>query len=152
MKSKIIVLSALFALLSCQKDKVISDELRLTQDSLQFFKTAFKAANYFSIEDNQNARNQFTDVSVEQAMQKVQFDLQQLNKHEGGNPLIPIVKTDERFVMNKAAVLNHKWIIMDYIIKDEDDSMVEIGEMLIEYTFHANRPCEFFVLSRTTYE
>lgn len=151
MKKALLLIGMSLVLMNCQQKGLSADDQNKMKDSLEYFKQAFKAANYFSIEDNLNARAQFVDIDVDDAMQKVQFDLKQLEKNEGGNPLLPIALEGEKTYMNKAAVLNHKWIIMDYYKKDNDGDMTEVGEILIEYTFHSDKPCDFFVLSKTTY-
>lgn len=151
MKKTLLLLGITLAVFGCKKPSVAEDDLLITKDSLEYYKQAFKAANYFSIEDNQNARDQFGGVDVDEAMKKVQYDLRQLEKENGANALLPIALEGERTIMNKAAVLNHKWIIMDYFKKDEDEDITEVGEIIIEYTFHSDRPCDFFVLSKTTY-
>lgn len=152
MKFTSLFLFLCLTVVGCKKPSDLEEKLSVTKDSLEYFKTAFKAANYFSIEDNQNARSQFGDVDADVAMQKVQADLYALNKNENGNPILPIALDGEKTFMNKAAVLNHKWIIMDYYKKDLEGSMTEVGELLIEYKFSKNYPTEFFVLSKTIYE
>lgn len=151
MKKVFLFLGISLTIISCKKPSEMEDAFMVTKDSLEYYKQAFKAANYFSIEDNENARAQFGSVDVDEAMKKVQYDLNQLVKKDGENALLPIVLENEKFYMNKAAVLNHKWIILDYYKKDDEGEMTEVGEMLIEYTFRAEIPCEFFVLSKTTY-
>lgn len=145
----IVSLGGLLFFCSCKKNK--DSEQNQSKDSLEYYKQAYKAANYFSIETNENAQRIFYDVGVNAAMQKVQFDLNQLNTSDV-NPLLPETKADERAYMNKAEVLNNKWIIMDYYKKDSDGMMTGVGEVLVEYRFHADRPCEFFVLSTQVYE
>jgi len=150
MKKSLLIVACSFLFFQCQKS-VSTEDFKKTKDSLEFFRQAYQAANYFSIEDNMNARAQFGDIDVDVAMAKVQNDLRLLEKEDGGNPLLPLTLEGEKTYMNKAAVLNHKWIIMDYYKKNSEGEMLEVGELLIEYTFHEELPCDFFVLSRVTY-
>lgn len=148
--SSLLILSLMMGACNQKKEKW-DEERQAYTDSITYYKNAYEAANYFSIEANENAQRVFENVGVNAAMQKVQFDLNQLNKQEQ-NPLLPETKNGIRAYMNKAAVLNNKWIILDYYQKDQDEQMVGVGEVLVEYHFHTDRPCEFFVLSTQVYE
>ncbi|WP_372473127.1 hypothetical protein AB4865_10020 [Capnocytophaga sp. ARDL2] len=145
----VVIFGLAFSFISCKKEVSVEDYFK-QKDSLQYFKQAYKAANYFSIEDNENARAMFTDTQVENAMDKVRFDLaQESNKSDG---FLKIGRSaDERIFINKAAVLNNKWIILDYYVKDETGNPVEVGELLLNYQYHAERPTEFHVLSSNVY-
>lgn len=114
-------------------------------DSLKIYKNMFKEANYFSIDENKNAQKKFNEYHYEDVMKKVLNDLTILNTQENGNPLLPVNTTGSKFIIRKANVLNHKWIILEFMNDNQ------IGEMLVEYEFNPSEMTKFTVLDSTTF-
>jgi len=121
------------------------EQFNSIKDSLKVYKNMYKEANYFSIDENDNAKKMFEEYSYDQVMKKVLADLTVLNTQSTGNPLLPASSDGSKTIINKANVLNHKWIILDYY----NDS--EVGEMLLEYDFSPNKTTTFKVLANTSY-
>lgn len=151
MKTNLLLASILsFGILFSCKKEISAEDFYKQKDSLEYFKQAYKAANYFSIEDNENARAKFSEINVEQAMDKIRFDLAQQSNDPTG--FLKIDRpADQRIFINKAAVLNNRWIILDYYVKAQDGTHTEVGEMLLQYYFHADKPTEFHILSTNVY-
>lgn len=143
--SGILIMSLFFA--SCNKDKTSMEELNrvMTQDSLKFYKKLYEEAAYFSIDKNENAQKVFAPQNLEPVMNKVVQDFTELNKQEGGNPLLPVDGSGETPKLNKLSVINHKWLIVDFYT----ESM--IGEALIKYEYFPDKKTEFKVIDTVIY-
>lgn len=138
------VFSALF--ISCNKSQVSradSDQTAI-KDSLELYKKLYAEAAYFSIDQNENAQNEFSPNQVENVMSKVVQDFAALNQQEGGNPLLP-QNLGSTSKVNRMSVINHKWLIIDFY----NDSFA--GEVLIRYDFIPNEITEFTVIDTVIY-
>jgi len=141
----LIILSLFFA--SCGKDKTTMEDVSkvMTEDSLKFYKKLYEEAAYFSIDKNENAQKAFAPQNLEPVMNKVIQDFSELNKQEGGNPLLPKDSAGNTPQLNKLSVINHKWLIVDFYT----ESMV--GEMLVKYEYAPDRKTDFKVLDTVIY-
>lgn len=139
-----LALSSLF--ISCNKHQTSMEELNQTtvKDSLELYKKLFAEAAYFSIDQNENAQNEFSPNQVENVMSKVVQDFADLNQQEGGNPLLP-QNLGSTAKVNRMSVINHKWLIIDFY----NDSFA--GEALIRYDFVPNETTEFTVIDTVIY-
>src|SRR5690606_18009821 len=139
-----LALSSLF--ISCNKHQTSMEELNQTtvKDSLELYKKLFAEAAYFSIDENENAQNEFSPNQVENVMAKVVQDFADLNQQEGGNPLLP-QNLGSIAKVNRMSVINHKWLIIDFY----NDSFA--GEALIRYDFVPNETTEFTVIDTVIY-
>lgn len=138
------VFTALF--ISCNKSQVSredSDQITI-KDSLELYKKLYAEAAYFSIDQNENAQNEFSPNQVENVMSKVVQDFAALNQQESGNPLLP-QNLGSTSKVNRMSVINHKWLIVDFY----SDSFV--GEVLIRYDFVPNETTEFTVIDTVIY-
>lgn len=138
------VFSVLF--ISCNKSQVSredSDQITI-KDSLELYKKLYAEAAYFSIDQNENAQNEFSPNQVENVMSKVVQDFAALNQQEDGNPLLP-QNLGSTSKVNRMSVINHKWLIVDFY----SDSFV--GEVLIRYDFVPNEITEFTVIDTVIY-
>lgn len=138
------VFSVLF--ISCNKSQVSredSDQITI-KDSLELYKKLYAEAAYFSIDQNENAQNEFSPNQVENVMSKVVQDFAALNQQEDGNPLLP-QNLGSTSKVNRMSVINHKWLIVDFY----SDSFV--GEVLIRYDFVPNETTEFTVIDTVIY-
>lgn len=140
-----IVLSSFF--ISCNKKQAtIEEEIRynMVKDSLDLYHKLYKEAAYFSIDQNENAQNEFSPNAVENVMAKVVQDFTVLNQQEGGNPLLP-QNSGSISKVNRMSVINHKWLIIDFY----NDSFA--GELLIRYDFVPNETTAFTVIDTVIY-
>ncbi|MFC6877163.1 hypothetical protein [Flavobacterium myungsuense] len=121
--------------------KVSNAKLR---DSLNTVTSKLNDANYFSLENNENAQNYFDNANAEKfiAYEKlipfVKEKLMDANENPAGNPYIGMDKIGEqKFIINKVKILNHRWIIADYSDGDY------WGEALIKYFINDDETVSF---------
>lgn len=127
------------------KVKSLKSQLQVARDS-----AAIAVYNdYFDIEKDQDAQEYFysKNLDYQKVMEKVNEDLVNLNTQPNGNPLIPYEPIDgKNFIVNKAKVLNHRWIIAEY-------SNGELwGQILVKYFFNDDKPTDFETIETVLYE
>ena len=122
------------------------------KDSLSLMTTKFNEANYFSLENNENAQNYFETSGTEKVIQYeklipfVKEKLMDLNSNPKGNPYVGQDQIGaNKFIINKVKVINHRWIIADY-------SDGEIwGEVLLKYFVNEDETISFEVIQSLLY-
>jgi hypothetical protein len=110
-------------------------------------------ANYFSLAFNENAQNYFDNDNVKKPMdyQKlipiVTEKLMDYNSDPKGNKYVDQDKIGEqKFIINKAQILNHRWIIADF----NDGNYW--GECLLKYFVDDNENVEFETVTTLLYQ
>lgn len=110
-------------------------------------------ANYFSLAFNENAQNYFDNDNVKKPLdyQKlipiVTEKLKSFNDDPKGNKYIDQDKIGEqKFIVNKVRLLNHRWIIADF----SDGSYW--GECLIKYFIDDDENIEFETITTLLYQ
>ena len=139
--------------------KMLFDETRFAvtstklKDSLMAVSTKFDDANYFSLENNQNAQNYFDSgdskkfIPYEKLIPYVKEKLMDLNENPKGNPFTGQDQIGaQKFIINKAKVLNHRWIIADY----SDGEYW--GEVLLKYFINEDETVTFEVIQSLLYQ
>jgi hypothetical protein len=118
-------------------DKKLRDTLNIVTNDLF-------DANYFSLETNQNAQDYFEDKTTGEFLdyrKLIPFVKDQLiafNDNPEGNPYTGFEKLSERkFIINKAKVLNHRWIIADF------NDGTTWGEAIIKYFINDDKTVTF---------
>ena len=108
--------------------------------------TKLNDANYFSLEKNENAQNYFESGSSEKTIQYeklipyVTEKLLDFNSNPKGNPYVGQDKIGEnKFIINKVKILNHRWIIADF---SDGDIW---GEVLLKYFVNDDESISFEV-------
>jgi len=116
------------------------------KDSLNSVKNKLADANYFSLEKNENAQNYFDSASSEKTVQYeklipyVTEKLLDFNSDPKGNPYVGQDKIGEnKFIINKVKILNHRWIIADF---NDGDIW---GEVLLKYFVNDDESISFEV-------
>lgn len=105
--------------------------------------------DYFDIANDDDAQEYFysQNLDYQKVMQKVNEDLVSLNTNKDGNPLVPYEPIEgKQFIVNKAKVLNHRWIIAEYSNGDL------WGQILVKYFFKEGEPTEFQTVDTVLYE
>lgn len=110
-------------------------------------------ANYFALENNDNAQEYYENYNVAELIPKVKDALMEFNTAPGGNKYIDQpVMNDKKFILNKIKLLNHRWIIADYSNGDL------WGEVLIKYFVNEDQTFRFetmdsylYPMRKTTY-
>lgn len=110
-------------------------------------------ANYFSLEKNENAQNYFNPdeatktIQVEKLIPYVTEKLMDFNSNPNGNPFVGQDKIGKnKFVINKARILNHRWIIADF----SDGEYW--GEVLIKYFINEDESVSFETFQSLLYQ
>ncbi|OYX84361.1 MAG: hypothetical protein B7Y83_08490 [Flavobacteriales bacterium 32-34-25] len=122
------------------------------RDSLNSITAKLNDANYFSLEKNENAQNYFDSavanktIAYEKLIPIVTEKLMDLNANPKGNPYTGQDQIGEnKFVINKVKVLNHRWIIADY-----SDGKIW-GEVVLKYFVNEDESISFEVMESLLY-
>lgn len=109
-------------------------------------------ADYFSLENNQNAQDYFeNETKGEYYQQKlipyVKDQLLDFNSNPKGNPYTGQDQIgDSKFIINKVKVINHRWIIADY---NDGDYW---GEVLLKYFIDDDKTVTFEVIQSVIHQ
>lgn len=88
---------------------------KILRDSIKTAQEQTLDANYFSLENNDNAQNYLENYDVTKLIPKIREDLLAFNDSKEGNKYTGQEKMgDQKFIINKIKILNHRWIIADY--------------------------------------
>lgn len=123
------------------------------RDSIASITSQLNEANYFSLEKNENAQNYFDSensdkmIPYEKLIPYVTEKLLDFNSDPKGNPYVGQDKIGEnKFIINKVKILNHRWIIADF-------SDGEIwGEVLLKYFVNEDQSISFEVNQSLLYQ
>lgn len=123
------------------------------KDSINSITVKLSDANYFSLENNENAQNYFNPdnatktIQVEKLIPFVTEKLMDLNDDPKGNPYTGMDKIGEqKFIINKVKVLNHRWIIADF----SDGNYW--GEAMIKYFINDDETVDFETFQSLLYQ
>ena len=125
------------------------DEMKVNKslnDSIVKFKDKIYDANYFTLENNDRAINYLNEYNMNEFINKVQQALLTYNDSKEGNIYTDQVKIGEqKFIINKIKLLNHRWIIADY-------SNGQLwGEVLLKYFVNEDDSISFEIMSTYLY-
>lgn len=138
--------------LSFENEKSEKTEMKLKKD-LEVVNSKWVDANYFSLEKNENAQNYFNPdnatktIQIEKLIPVVTEKLMDLNANPKGNPYVGQDQMgDNKFIINKVRILNHRWIIADF-------SNGEFwGEVLIKYFVNEDETVSFETFQSLLYQ
>ena len=123
------------------------------RDSIQLLTSKVADANYFSLENNENAQNYFDAGSASRTIQYeklipvVTEKLLDYNGNPKGNPYTGQDQIGaNKFIINKVKVLNHRWIIADF----SDGEYW--GEVLLKYFVNEDESISFEVNQSLLYQ
>ncbi|RZJ28946.1 MAG: hypothetical protein EOO48_08720 [Flavobacterium sp.] len=123
------------------------------KDSLDVLSNKLSDANYFDFNYNQNAQDYVVNneldkiVPYEKIVPFVTQKLMDLNEDPNGNPYTGQTKiSDKKFIINKAKILNHRWIIADY------SDGTYWGEVLLKYFINPDKTVSFEVVQSLIYQ
>lgn len=112
-----------------QNLKDVSDELK---DSINSMSDKQFELSYFMLEGNEDAMSYFErqNYRISELSSAILDKLYETNTYEGSeHPLIPYVSmTEQKIMINKARILNHRWIIANYTDGEN------WGEIFLNYT------------------
>lgn len=122
------------------------------RDSLTLLTDQLFDANYFSLQNNQNAQDYFANdatgeyLAYDKLIPFVTDQLMSYNDKPEGNPYVGFDQmTERKFIINKAKVLNHRWIIADF----NDGSLW--GEVILKYFINDDNTVSFEVAETVIY-
>ncbi|GEP51219.1 hypothetical protein FNO01nite_18910 [Flavobacterium noncentrifugens] len=122
-------------------------------DSLTSVNSKLADAGYFSLEKNDNAQNYFENnatgkyIPYQKLIPYVTEKLMDFNTNPKGNPYTGQEQLGaQKFIINKAKILNHRWIIADY-----NDGKYW-GEVLLKYFINENESVSFEVIQSIIYQ
>lgn len=123
------------------------------KDSLTSVSAKLDEANYFALENNQNAQDYLNsgdgikNISYEQLIPLVKEKLMDLNENPKGNPYTGQDQIGaQKFIINKAKVLNHRWVIADF----SDGEYW--GEVLLKYFVNEDESITFEIVQSVLYQ
>jgi hypothetical protein len=106
----------------------MSSSIKVLKDSLAAANAKAGDANYFTLENNDNAIDYYEKYTVSDLSKKIREGISDLNANPKGNPLTKYEPLNgEKFLINKVQILNHRWIIADF------SNGHTWGEVLIKY-------------------
>jgi hypothetical protein len=127
-------------------EKSIKNDSKKYQDSIQKLREMHHEANYFSLENNQNAQNYLENTVSDdyypatKVVDKVKELLMAENDNKEGNKYVDYPKFGEqKFIINKIKVVNHRWIIADF------SNGTMWGEVWMRYFIEADNSITFEV-------
>jgi len=117
--------------------KIETSSQKLT-DSIAKMSDILYDANYFSLENNDRAQNYLENFDIRELMPLVKNALLDYNDNPDGNKYIDQAKMGEqKFIINKIKILNHRWIIADY------NNGQLWGEVLLKYFVNDDKSISF---------
>ena len=123
------------------------------KDSLTSISAKLDDANYFALENNQNAQDYLNsgdgikNISYEKLIPLVKEKLMDLNENPKGNPYTGQEQIGaQKFIINKAKVLNHRWVIADF----SDGEYW--GEVLLKYFINEDESITFETVQSVLYQ
>lgn len=121
-------------------------EIKLLRDSINLISNKMDDAASFSLEQNQHAQDYFEKYNIQQLMEQVKDALLAYNDDPKGNSYTGQDKIGEqKFIINKVKILNHRWIIADY-------SNGQLwGDVLIKYFVDDNGKISFQTMDSFLY-
>lgn len=135
-----------------ENEKAAKTEVKLKKE-LAVVNAKLTDANYFSLENNENAQNYFNPenatktIQVEKLIPVVTEKLLDLNANPKGNPYVGQDQIGaNKFIINKLTVLNHRWIIADF----SDGEYW--GEVLIKYFVNDDQTVSFETFQSLLYQ
>jgi hypothetical protein len=116
------------------------------KDSISDLSTKLNDAEYFSLEKNDNAQNYLENYDVNKLIPVIQEKLMAYNDNSEGNQFTGQVKMgDQKFIINKIKVINHRWIVADY-------SNGELwGEVVLKYFINKDESISFEIMDTYLY-
>ncbi len=121
------------------------DKLKVQKtDSINSLNLLLEDATYFTLEKNDHALDYFENkrtgeyYTAEQLIPYIVDNLMNYNTLPDGNPYVGFEKmNDSRPIINKATVINHRWILVDYTIGNI------WGEAVIKYFINEDKTISY---------
>ena len=126
--------------------KILTTTNKKLKDSVTSISDKMYDANYFSIENNDRALNYLEKYEAKNIIKKVNDALLAFNDNKEGNQYTGQIKlSEQKFIINKLKVINHRWIIADY------SNGTLWGEVLLKYFVNEDETISFEVIESYLY-
>ena len=126
--------------------KTLTTTNKKLKDSITSIADKMYDANYFSLENNDRALNYLEKYEAKDIINKVQQALLAYNDSKDGNQYTGQIKlSEQKFIINKMKVINHRWIIADY------SNGTLWGDALIKYFVNDDETISFEVIESYLY-
>jgi uncharacterized membrane protein YvbJ len=103
-------------------------------------------ANYFSLESNDRAMNYLNQNDINAFAEKVKQALLAYNDDKAGNKYTDqVTMGEQKFIINKVKLLNHRWIIADF------SNGKLWGEVMLKYFINDDQTVSFEVMNTYLY-
>ena len=126
--------------------QTLTEANKRMKDSLSVMTNKLYDADAFSLENNYRAQNYLSQNDIKAFEEKVKQALLAYNDDKEGNKYTDQTKMGEqKFIINKIKILNHRWIIANY-------SNGELwGEVMLKYFVNEDQTISFEVMSSYLY-
>ena len=148
------ILSALVAAFTYMYySKALSFEMKNNESEIKYYKDSISVVtnklfevNHFSLENNDFAKEYYVDYDLQKLMPQIKEALLAYNDDPKGNIYTGQEKLGEqKFIINKIKILNHRWIIANY-------SNGELwGEVMLKYFVEDNGRISFEIMNSYLY-
>lgn len=116
------------------------------KDSITVMDNKLFDADYFSLEKNDNAQNYLVNQNIEKLIPYVKDQLMAFNDSAEGNPYTgQVTMGEQKFIINKIKLLNHRWIIANY------SNGKLWGEVLLKYFINDDKSISFVIMDNQLY-
>lgn len=138
---------AYFSKKSESDQQMLASKLKKASDSTKIMYSKWVDEAYFSLENNDNAKDYLADYDSQKLIQDLNNTIMDMNANPKGNPIIPYDQIDEqKFIVNKIKVLNHRWIIADF------NDGKHWGEVLVKYFIEGDNKFTFERMDSQLYQ
>jgi hypothetical protein len=119
---------------------------KILRDSITLVSNKLYDADYFALENKDNSQDYLEKFDVNVLLPKIKNALLAYNDDKAGNKYTGMEKlSQQKFIMNKIKVLNHRWIIAEY------NDGKNWGDVLIKYFVNADETIDFVVIETFLY-
>ncbi len=134
-----------------RRNESLEKRITTLKDSIAGNELQLESANYFALENNQNAIEYYSGKDIEDIKIKVRDAIYAKNAEANGNSLVQYPPIDGKpFRIDNIKLLNHRWVIADfsngsawgevilkYFVEDNGEITFEPAEILL-YPLRAN--------------
>jgi hypothetical protein len=131
---------------AAQNKPVIAQDSKKLNDSITKLTDQLYDANYFSLEANDRAMNYLNQDDIKVFTEKVTQALLAYNDDKAGNKYTDqVTMGEQKFIINKVKLLNHRWIIANY------SNGKLWGEVVLKYFINDDQTVSFEIMNSYLY-
>lgn len=131
---------------AAQKTQETAQDSKKLNDSITKLSDQLYDANYFSLEANDRAMNYLNQNDIKAFTEKVTQALLAYNDDPAGNKYTDqVTMGDQKFIINKVKLLNHRWIIANY------SNGKLWGEVMLKYFINEDQTVSFEIMNSYLY-